>query len=263
VVFTPDANFTGEATFTYKVTDGSLKSGLTTVKVNISDPNDNDAFPAGSPPGSTTGTVDAFGNVFGTGGVDTIDMSKDNGGQTIYSGSGDDTVTAGQGTDKVYGGSGNDTIKGSDQRDELYGGSGNDKISGDGQNDTIVGGLGADQLTGGSGDDTFRFTNVLDSRPGSANTYDTVTDFTRNNPGTNGDLLDFSLIDGLNGTATLLTGTTLAAHSVGWVVNADKSIDVYANTSNSTQTVGAAGTADMQVHLNSVVGKFDANAFLI
>jgi Ca2+-binding RTX toxin-like protein len=238
------------------VTDGSAQSNSTAVTVNVADANDNDSFPAGS----TTGTI-VGSDVYGTGGTDIVDMSGQNGSQTIYGGGGNDALTAGQGQDVVYGGSGDDTIHGSNQRDTFYGGSGNDTIYGDDQTDVIVGGLGADTLAGGAMDDTFKFLSVLDSRPGTAVTYDTITDFTRNNPGTNGDTLDLDAVDGLNFLQGLLTGTTLSAHSVGWVINGT-TVDVYANTTNSTQTVGGPNAPDMQIHLTNVQGAFNANSFL-
>ena len=77
---------------------------------------------------------------------------------------GNDNLSAGQGNDLVYGGSGNDTMRGGDGNDSFAGGdgndyldadSGNDLIMGDAGNDTLVGDFGDDSLLGGAGSDSI------------------------------------------------------------------------------------------------------------
>jgi Ca2+-binding RTX toxin-like protein len=116
-----------------------------------------------------------------------------------YGGSGNDTLTGGDGIDLLNGGSGNDKLFGLDGMDSLAGGSGADTLVGGGSSDnlsgdsgadsldgglgadvlkgdsgadTLNGGAGADWLTGDSGDDRFVFTGVFGR--------DIVTDFDKN-----------------------------------------------------------------------------------
>ena len=79
-------------------------------------------------------------------------------------GSGNDTITGGDGTDVLFGqggrdtlngGAGNDIICGAAGNDIVNGGDGNDVVSGDGGKDTVSGGTGADLLIGGDADDTL------------------------------------------------------------------------------------------------------------
>lgn len=100
----------------------------------------------------------------------------DNNSNTIYGGTGSDTVRGFGGNDNLYGGSGNDTVEGSTGNDDLYGGSGND---------TLDGGDNQDDLWGGLGNDTFYFEEG-DSEPGSV---DVIRDWN------SGDKIDLSDID--------------------------------------------------------------------
>lgn len=117
-------------------------------------------------------------------GDDYIDLSLTNVPSTIYSGKGNDTVTAtmlndsiytgfgndvvyaragddyidlGPDDDRAFGGKGNDTIVGSDGNDQLSGEVGNDNLDGGNGNDALFGGTtdGQDRLTGGAGYDRF------------------------------------------------------------------------------------------------------------
>ena len=181
---------------------------------------------------------------------------------------GNDTINAGDATDKVYGGDGNDIINGGDQVDSLYGQAGNDTIHGDAFGDTIyggsendflygdigddqifggsgidtiaggdgadiiVGGYGADTLTGGLGGDTFRFLNSFD-------TGDTINDFSH----AEGDKIDFAAL--YSGTLGFTSGTTtLAAHSAISFYDADTS-----QTIVQVDTDGVVTTAELQIQL--------------
>ena len=76
---------------------------------------------------------------YGGAGNDSFDASTAQGGVTIQSRDGDDTITGGAGNDR------------------LYGETGNDAISAGAGNDTLVGGDGADRMDGGSGNDRIYF----------------------------------------------------------------------------------------------------------
>jgi Ca2+-binding RTX toxin-like protein len=238
--YAPAQGDTTSVTFSYKVTDGTA-AVTTSATLNITDQNDGDDLATG------TDVTTVGSEVFGTTGDD--EVTGGNSGQTIYAGAGNDTVNAGTGGDTVYGGSGNDTILGNNGGDNLYGGSGTDTIQGGTGPDIIVGGWAADFLTGGSGADTFKFLSTLDSKPGAGN-YDTIADFS------NTDTLDFSSIDGIDLIQGEITGTIVDAHSIAWIINGDDTIDVYANTTSSTQIIGSTGTTapDMQIHLTNVTG---------
>ncbi|MEZ6032938.1 MAG: Calx-beta domain-containing protein [Planctomycetaceae bacterium] len=59
----------------------------------------------------------------------------------------------------IYGGSGNDSITGGEGNDKLYGREGNDTLSGNGGNDKLYGHVGADSLDGGANNDILIFDN--------------------------------------------------------------------------------------------------------
>jgi Ca2+-binding RTX toxin-like protein len=124
------------------------------------------------------------------------------------------TGAAGQAANivNVYGGSGNDTISGNDASNRMYGnggndilngGNGNDVLSGGQGDDTLDGGEGNDTLRGGAGDDTYTFTDTI------ANQDDFVIE--QVNEGT--DLLDFSAITSIvtANLSSLINGKILAA----------------------------------------------------
>ncbi|BAG05871.1 beta strand repeat-containing protein [Microcystis aeruginosa] len=70
--------------------------------------------------------------------------------ETLYGGSGNDTISGNAGGDYIYGENGNDVLNGGDGYDDLYGGNGNDTLQG------TDGGTGEyDDLVGGSGNDRF------------------------------------------------------------------------------------------------------------
>lgn len=191
IVFTPLAHFTGEARFSYTVSDGQGGSAQGQVTITVAAP------PAGL---VLTGTAGAD-TIIGTSGSDRIeglagtDVLKGNAGNDEFVISGDDGLDSfdgGIGYDTIVGGAGNDVIglrfgsqslisieeidggdgfdvlrlsTGNDVLDlsgvhitgieEIRGYGGNDIIIGSGGDDVIVGGAGADTLFGGGGNDVF------------------------------------------------------------------------------------------------------------
>jgi hypothetical protein len=72
--------------------------------------------------------------------------------QTVYGGSGNDTLTDSGADDiTIYGGSGNDSIVGGSGHSVIYGEAGNNTLSGGSGSATLFGGSGSDSITGGSG----------------------------------------------------------------------------------------------------------------
>ncbi|MEJ2457765.1 MAG: cadherin-like domain-containing protein, partial [Novosphingobium sp.] len=119
LVFTPDAAFTGTASFRYTISDGELTSSAT-VSIGV-DPSDQfDAYRQGG-----SGTDVLIGNLLGT--------------------------------NRIFGGGGNDILTGGLRADELAGGDGNDFLLGLSGNDQFWGGQGDDILMGGGGTDTAHF----------------------------------------------------------------------------------------------------------
>lgn len=113
-------------------------------------------------------------------------------GDTVTTGSDNDTIFGLGGDDNLTGGFGDDSLLGADGADTLVGGGGYDTLNGGNGNDRIIGGVGRDLLTGGAGADTFFYTAVSDSPVGFDR--DTVRDFLQ---GT--DTIDLSAIDAIAG----------------------------------------------------------------
>ena len=91
-------------------------------------------------------------NIFTTnGGNDTV--TSGNGHNIVYAGLGNDTITVGDGGNHIWGQAGNDTLTSGNGADFIYGGAGNDTLTGGGGNDRLDGGDGNDTISGGAGND--------------------------------------------------------------------------------------------------------------
>lgn len=98
--------------------------------------------------GTTTVTFSEIEFIQTDVGNDTVDLSNDSAGMTVYSYAGDDTITGGAGDDSIVTGAGADIV---------ISGEGDDDISTGTGADTIQGGLGADTISAGADDDTITF----------------------------------------------------------------------------------------------------------
>ena len=149
LVFTPADGFSGPATISYTLSDGSL---IDTAEVIVT---------VGADPFPSDGVVDGEETAEDMGlGYDDSNAPNDGGGDQITDGAdvidgngGDDTINAAGGDDTVDGGIGDDVIAGGLGDDVIAGGEGADTLEGEEGADTIIGGAGDDVIEGGDGDD--------------------------------------------------------------------------------------------------------------
>jgi len=96
-------------------------------------------------------------------GLYAADTNPDDDHDTVYGGTGNDTIFTGDDADTIYGGYGNDLIDAGIDDDLIEGNQGNDTIIGAEGNDTIDAGLGDDLVYGGYGPDVPDLVNIPDS----------------------------------------------------------------------------------------------------
>lgn len=140
-------------------------------------------------------TFDGFENftIYTGSGADSI--TAGNGANVIHTNGGNDTVTTGNGSSQVVGGAGNDTITAGDGGNDLWGGSGNDTITAGAGADSLNGGVGDDTLSGGGGNDMLDGSTGNDTISGGLGN-DTLMGGTGNNTldgGADTDTADYSL----------------------------------------------------------------------
>lgn len=155
-------------------------------------------------------------NVDGGNGNDTITVVEAKAGNNLFGAAGDDNLQVVEGSNQsLFGGSGKDTVRSGGSNNRLYGGSGDDKLysnindklfGGDGDDVLFAGAGGGNRLTGGAGVDQFWVVNA--SLPTSKNI---VTDFTAG--------LDLIGIGGI-GTATKFSDLTLVQQGSDTLVKA-------------------------------------------
>jgi VCBS repeat-containing protein len=216
--YTPDANYNGPDSFTYRAGDGTLTSNLATVTLTVSATNDAPTVTvaAGGTCGSNdhSGTVNlAVADVEGQAAGLTLSIASSNpalvpNGNVVFGGSGAArtmtvnaldgrsgtailTVTVSDGEAKgtvtvTVGGGGKDTLTGGDGADLLLAQSNNDTLTGGDGNDLLCGDSGSDNLSGGAGDDSLGGGSGTDRLTGGSGAdrfsggsgTDTATDFT-------------------------------------------------------------------------------------
>jgi Ca2+-binding RTX toxin-like protein len=163
-------------------------------------------------------------------------------------------VIAADGSDAVIGTSGDDMLvrgelaglmSGGNGDDWLIGSTGDDALFGDTGADRLMGGGGSDQLWGGSGADVFDYRDASDSIEA---TKDRINDFSR----AEGDKIDISSFAGLLWAGELASSGDLGANQLGYVVNADGSLTVFADSdgngvynADADLTFDVAGTPDL------------------
>jgi len=184
---------------------------------------------AAAPSGAETNAADKI-----VGGTGNDTLSGGNNTDTIHGNDGNDVISGGTQGDSLYGGAGDDTVHGNQHDDGIWGGSGadtlngnegSDDIRGGSGNDTIHGGTGSDDLWGGTGSDTFLFSSGGESTSAGR---DTIHDFSR----IEGDKLGVTGL-GLSWQGILSSSGDLAAGKLGYVVNGNGSLTVFADTNGT------------------------------
>jgi Ca2+-binding RTX toxin-like protein len=207
--YTPDANFSGSDSFTYRASDGTLDSLVATVSITVT--------PAPAPPSVTvingTNGNDIIRTAAAGGSLNGLPNATDSG-NSIFASLGNDTVIAGAGADSIDGGDGHDF---------LDGGAGND---------TITGGPGADFLSGGPGNDTIQTGTSLDGTELAFGDSDN-DDLTGGSSG-NG----LALLFGGAGN-DIVRGNNFTGNLADY---SDRSLAVVANLSAGTATIGGIET---------------------
>jgi Ca2+-binding RTX toxin-like protein len=163
--------------------------------------------------GSHAVTFDGFENftIYTGSGDDTITVGD--GANVIHSGSGNDTLTAGNGHNVINAGHGNDTVTAGDGGNHIWGGSGDDTITSGNGNDVIGGGNGNDTLSGGGGDDVLDGANGNDTISGGAGNDDLI--------GSRG----INIMDGGTGVDTADYSQTIRGVTVDLALTTAQSVD--------------------------------------
>ena len=199
--YTPDANFNGSDSFTYKASDGSLASSTATVNITVTAVNDAPTVTLASGGSCSTGTTGVSGTMnlaladVDSSGVLTLSATSSN--QALvpvanikFGGSGADrtvgitpaakksgsatiTITASDGTATstttirvIVGSDKKETITGTIGADMIFGRNGDDTINAGAGNDLVCGGNGGGVINGGAGDDTLDGGNGNDTLRG-------------------------------------------------------------------------------------------------
>ncbi len=156
----------------------------------------------------------------------------------------------------VVGGSGNDTVNLASMSGIvksaptfIYGLAGNDSIKGTGMTGTLFfdGGAGADTMTGGSGSNIYEYGSVSDSTP---TAMDIITNFN-----VKMDMIDLTGLGSHLGTPGALSGSSIAADTIGWKTSGGNTF-VYVNTSSGSESLTGA---NMKIELRGSVALTSAN----
>jgi predicted extracellular nuclease len=187
VTYTPNPNYNGADSFTFKVNDGATDSNTATITIDVTSVNDAPAIAVAAgqcladfrgidsltladvesaaasltlSATSSNTTLVPSGNITfaGTGASRTVTIATAAG----KSGTATVTITVSDGAAAttttitvIAGTSNNDTLNGTSGADMLFAGGAQDTLNGNGGNDLLCGGGGDDTLNGGGGDDTL------------------------------------------------------------------------------------------------------------
>ena len=187
-----------------------------------------------------------------------LSLNNNNNNQTVAAAqpwvlgnNGNDSLNASARTASVVldGGTGNDTLTGGSGSDQLLGGSGADSLVGGAGNDFLSGGVGADRLTGGTGSDSFVFAAGDSGQNNNTTTgFDVISDFAKGARGT-GDLIDFSAVLSVGGSAT-------AADATHASINVSTGVATFAANSGTNLADALADVAGSLTAAADSVGEF-------
>ena len=164
LTYTPNNNFVGQDSFTFKVTDSrglqSTNIGVISITIKSPPPPNNEQPPLPLPssvcidsdnskkrPKGTQGNYE----LIGTSQRDVITGLGEN--DRVNGCSGDDTLNGNSGNDGIAGGPNDDNLHGNEGNDYLQGDSGSDSLYGNEGNDILVGNEDRDRFFCGSGND--------------------------------------------------------------------------------------------------------------
>jgi Ca2+-binding RTX toxin-like protein len=105
ITFTPKAGFSGNASYTYTVSDGQGGTDTAMVSIKVSAP--------------TTGSDGVKATVTGTGGADDLRATNDPDGSNMQAGAGNDILRGGSANDWILGGAGDDQMSGGGGADQF------------------------------------------------------------------------------------------------------------------------------------------------
>jgi Ca2+-binding RTX toxin-like protein len=157
---------------------------------------------------SGAGTV--LGQIDGGGGTDWLDYSALSVGVTVDLNAQTASRVSGgiQNIRNVRGGSGDDNLTGNSLGNILVGGAGNDVLTGGAGRNLLIGGLGADTVTGGSADDIL-VGGTTDYDGSNQALIALFTEWLRTDKDYAGRIADLRTGGGINGSKTLVFGTTI------------------------------------------------------
>ena len=148
LTYTPNNNYAGQDSFTFKVTDSrglqSTNIGVISITVKSPPPPNNEQPPLPLPSSVCTDSGNSNKKPKGT-------QSNDD----LVGTSQRDTITGLGGNDRFNGCSGDDTLNGNSGNDGIAGGPDDDKLHGNEGNDYLQGDTGSDSLYGNEGNDIF------------------------------------------------------------------------------------------------------------
>jgi Ca2+-binding RTX toxin-like protein len=193
--------------------------------------------------GNDTITVGDGSNVLATGaGDDTI--TAGNGPNVIDGGGNNDTITAGSGANTILGRSGNDTIVAGDGGNTIDGGDGNDGITTGAGNDIVNAGLGNDTIITGGGADVITVNGGVDTVDSGSENDRLIVDYSSSTTAVTGGVTGGTLIGGYDGAFAdgAATSSVVFQGTESFTVTAGSGNDIIATGDGNDVLDGGAGS---------------------
>ena len=150
-------------------------------------------------------------------GVENFTISTGSGNDTVTVGdgfnvlntnAGNDTITAGNGPNTISGGAGNDTITAGDGGNTINGGAGDDGITTGSGNDFVNAGVGNDTVITGGGADVTTVNGGIDTVDSGSEADRLIVDYSSSTTAVNGSVTGGTLAGGYDGAFADLAGTS-------------------------------------------------------